>query len=279
MANNQVTLLDGASGTVLWHKANSKAPVWQFNITNPQVVVEMHREYIEAGAQIIFTNTFSANAGNMEGTEFDVASVVKAGVRLAKEAAAGTSTKVALDIGPLSEMLEPLGDLEEDEAAAIFKEQIGAGMEEEPDLIVLETFMDLNMMVIAAEVAKQYDVPVFCSMSFEKMGRTMFGNSVEDILEELEPLGIDVVGMNCSLGPDLALPIIQEFREKTDLPLMFKPNAGMPVKDENGNEVSEYSAEVFAQDVAPALDFVQYVGGCCGSDASYITAIKQRLNG
>ena len=105
----------------------------------------------------------------------------------------------------------------------------------------------------------------------------MFGNSVDDVIEELTPLGIDAVGLNCSLGPDLAVPIIKEFSEKTDLPIIFKPNAGKPILSADGTTVTAYSAQQFAEDVKPALGYVDYIGGCCGSDSSYIREIKKLL--
>ena len=105
----------------------------------------------------------------------------------------------------------------------------------------------------------------------------MFGNSVQDTIDTLSPLGIEAIGLNCSLGPDLALPIIKEFSEKTDLPLLFKPNAGKPILSADGEAVSPYTAKRFAEDVKPALQYVSYIGGCCGSDAEYIKEIKKML--
>ena len=274
-------MLDGAGGTSLWNMAEelgyAKDPVWKYNVDHPELVKRLAEEYIAAGSQIIYTNTFGANGPSVaRSSTYSVAEVVSAGVRIAKEAAAGTGVKVALDVGPLSLLMEPYGDLTEEEAEEIFREQIGAGMTENPDLIVLETFMDLEMMKVAASVAKSYGVPVLCTMTFEARGRTMMGNRVEDIVEELTELGIDGVGLNCSLGPVDALPIIREFAEQTDLPLVFKPNAGKPVMGEDGSVVSPYSAVDFAEDVAPVLDLVTYLGGCCGSNYDYIRELKAR---
>ena len=278
----EVILLDGAGGTTLWNMAEEKGyakdPVWKYNVEHPELVKRLAELYIEAGSQIIYTNTFGANGPSVaRSSDYSVAEVVSSGVRIAKEAAAGTGVKVALDVGPLSLLMEPYGDLTEEEAEEIFREQIGAGMTEHPDLIVLETFMDLEMMKVAASVAKGYDVPVLCTMTFEARGRTMMGNRVEDIVEELSELGVDGVGINCSLGPVDALPIIREFAEHTDLPLVFKPNAGKPVLAEDGSVVSPYSASDFAEDVAPVLDLVTYLGGCCGSSPDYIRELKDRL--
>ncbi len=272
-----LTLLDGAVGTSLWEKAEDKAPVWRYNLENPTIVSELHREYIDAGAEIILANTFGANAGAVSSSPYTVREVVETGVRLARAAADGTGVKVALSAGPLSTLLEPYGDLTEEEAAAIYEEQLGAGMDAGADLILLQTFMDVNMMAIAVRIAKQYGVPVFCAMTFEKVGKTMMGQSVQDVLDTLTPLGVDAVGLNCSLGPDLALPIIREFHEKTDLPLLFKPNAGKPILAPDGSTVTAYDADTFVDDILPAAEFVRYIGGCCGSNASYIRRLRERL--
>lgn len=277
-----VILLDGAGGTSLWNMAESlgygKEPVWKYNIEHPEIVKQLACDYIAAGSEIILANTFGANGPAVKrSSAYTVEQVVRAGVRLAKEAAAGTDVKVALDIGPLTMLMEPYGDLTEEEAEEIFREQIGAGMKEQPDLIMLETFLDLEMMKVAARVAKCHDVPVLCTMTFEGRGRTMMGNSVEDIVEELGELGVDGVGLNCSQGPETALPVILEFAEKTDLPLVFKPNAGKPVLAEDGSLISAYDAEHFVRDVESVLDKVTYIGGCCGSSPEYIRALKARV--
>ncbi len=273
-----IILLDGAIGTSLWGKAEQRGiarkPVWIYNIEHPEIVGELAREYIDAGSRVILSNTFGANRPSVEHSSgYSCGDVVRAGVRIAKEAAAGKA-RVALDAGPLSELLEPYGDLTEEECAELYEEQLGAGMEEKPDLILLETFMDVEMMRVAASVALRYGVPVLCSLTFEQAGRTMMGNTVQQAIDTLAPLGIAAIGMNCSLGPALALPVIREFSEKTDLPLIFKPNAGKPVLGPDGKEVSPYSAEMFVDEIRPALEFVSWIGGCCGTDPSYIRALK-----
>ena len=275
-----ITLLDGAQGTRLWALAAEhgvdREPVWKYNISHPEFVAQVCREYAEAGTEIICANTFGANRLVVEKNPgFTVEQVVREAVRIAREALAGTGVKVALDIGPLSVMMEPYGDLEEDEAEEIFGEMVKAGAEAGADCVFFETFLDMEMMRVAAQAAKRYPLPVFCSMSFEKSGRTMMGNSVEDILETLTPIGIDGIGMNCSLGPLLAVPIIREFSEKTELPLFFKPNAGMPVQRSDGSTGYDCTAERFAEEVAPALELVSYLGGCCGTDAEYIRKLKE----
>lgn len=281
--SKRITLLDGAVGTSLWEKAEAhgweKDPVWQFNITHPEIVTELNREYAEAGAEIVLANTFGANGPAVKRFPlFNQESVIKTGVRLAKEAVAGTKAKIALSVGPLSQLMEPWGDLSEEEVEKIYDEMIGYGMDEKPDCIMIQTFMDVEMMRVAATAAKRYSVPVFCTMTFEKSCKTIMGNSVEDVVNTLEPLGIDGIGMNCSIGPALALSVIREFHEKTDLPLVFKPNAGKPILSSDGSTVSAYDEKMFVHEIAPALEIVDYVGGCCGCNASYTRALKSFID-
>ena len=278
----QITLLDGAVGTSLWHYADEAGiknePVWKYSIEHPELVEKLTKEYYKAGAQIIQSNTFGANGPAIKrSSSYAPADVITESVKIAKAALAGTDAKISLPFGPLSMLLEPYGDLEEDECAEIFEEVIKPGVKAGADLIMLETFMDIEMMKIAATIAKKYDVPVFCSMTFEKAGRTMMGNSVQDVIDALTPIGIDAIGMNCSLGPEQAMPIIREFSEKTDIPLLFKPNAGKPILNSDGSSSAPIGAEEFAQLLRPSFDIVSYIGGCCGSDPSYIAEIKKCL--
>ncbi len=275
--SEKVILMDGAVGTSLWEKTDNKVPVWHYNIENPAIVSELHREYIAAGAQMLLCNTFGANRAAVAKSDYTVEQVVRAGVRLAKEAAEGTGVKVVFSAGPLSELLEPYGDLSEDEARGIYEEQIGAGMLEKPDIIFLQTFMDVEMLKIAQQVALRYDVPLFCAMSFDQTGHTMMGNTVPGIIEALTEQRVDAIGLNCSLGPDLAVPVLKTFRQNTDLPLVFKPNAGKPILVDGKSE-SGLSAEVFADDVLPAADIgATYIGGCCGTNPVYIRRLGEKL--
>ena len=281
--NKKITLLDGAFGTSLWHYADEAGvkndPVWKYNIEHPELVTKLTKAYYEAGSQIIQCNTFGANGPAVKrSSDYAPTDVVTAAVKIAKDALAGTDAIIGLPFGPLSMLLEPYGDLEEDECFEIYDEVIGAGAKAGADIVMLETFMDKEMMRIAATVGKKYDLPVFCSMTFEKSGKTMMGNSVQDIIDILAPIGIDAIGMNCSLGPEQAMPIIKEFSEKTDLPLIFKPNAGKPILNSDGTSSAPISAQEFAQLVKPSFEYVSYIGGCCGSDPSFITEIKKCLN-
>lgn len=263
-------LLDGATGTRLWELAEKagyeRKSVWTYNLEHPELVAQVAKEYIAAGSRLLCTNTFAANAievSHIGGATS--AEAVAAGVRAAKAAAAGTDVGIALDIGPLPMLLEPFGDLTEERAAAMFAEQLESGIAAGADCIFLETFTHLEMLRIAVREAKRFGVPVLCSMSFEAGGRTLMGDRVADIAGAMEELGAAAVGLNCSFGPELAVPVIREFADCTRLPLILKPNA------------SGIGAEEFAAALVPALELVDYVGACCGSGPEYIRALAKRL--
>lgn len=268
----KVVLLDGATGTNLWERTGTQFPIWQYNIENQEAVAALHRDYVDAGAEIILANTFGVNAMGLHNSPYTVEAVAAA--LEAAHAGAGGRAKVALDVGPLPMLLEPYGDLEEDEALAIFDEQIRAGAAGKPDLIFLETFMDIELLKLAVRAAAPYDLPIFCSMSFEACGKTIMGNSVADMVEGLKGLPVAALGLNCSLGPDAAAPLMAEFRKHTDLPLLFKPNAGKPVLVD-GRQEMQFDIGTFVADALPALDAgVTYLGGCCGTTPDYIRALS-----
>jgi 5-methyltetrahydrofolate--homocysteine methyltransferase len=277
----KVILLDGATGTSLWKKASDKQPVWKYNIENPEIVVELEKEYIAAGSQIIETNTFAANRSFVSReSNYSVARVVQAAVRLSHQAVEGTNVKVMLDVGPIMEMMEPYGPVSEAEVRDIYQEQISAGMECEykPDGIFLMTFIDLAMAEIAISVAEQYNVPIFVSMSFSEEGYTIMGNSVEDFANAMNqhPL-VQAIGLNCNLTPAKAAKVLAQLAEKTDKELIFKPNAGQP-KVVNGVTISGENAATFVEESLQALPLgVKYMGGCCGTDPSYISLLREEL--
>ena len=278
----KITLLDGAVGTGLWEIAEKngvkKVPVWIYNLEQPDFVRSLHRAYLEAGSEMILSNTFGANAPSVaRSSSYDPDTVVKTGVRLAKEAAEGTGVPVALAAGPLSQLMEPWGDLTEEEVRDTYLRHLESGMKAGADCVMLQTFIDMEMMRVAAEAAKEFGVPVFCTLTFEKVGKTIMGNSVKDVIDCLTPIGIDGIGMNCSLGPDLAVPVIKEFAERTSLPIVFKPNAGKPILAADGTGSASYDAETFVKDILPALPYVDMIGGCCGSNADYIRALREAV--
>lgn len=279
---NMVRLLDGAVGTTLWGLADkagvSRVPVWRYNVEHPELVEELHEKYIQAGSQMILTNTFGANGPMVRRvSKYSVPEIVGAGVRIARRVRGDRHVKLLCAIGPLSAFMEPYGDLEEEEVDAIFDEMISAADSEGVDGVMVQTFMDLDTACVAAKVAKRHGLPVFVTLSFEKNGRTIMGNTVPAVCRALENIGVDGVGMNCSFGPSTALPIIEAFSRTTKLPLVYKPNAGLPVTNPDGSVKVPYTAAQFAREIEPALDFVSYIGGCCNSDSEYVREIRALL--
>lgn len=268
----KITLMDGATGTRLWALAEAagfdRAPVWTYNLTHPELPRRVAEEYIAAGTTLLCSNTFAANGAEVARIPgMTVSEVVAAGVRIAKAAAeaAEGEVRVALDVGPLSNMLEPFGDVTPEEAHALFAEQIGAGVAAGADCVFLETFTSLEMLCIALSEARCFPLPVLCSLSFDKKsGRTMMGDDVTRICAVMEEGGAAAVGINCSFGPAGAVPVIREYAACTDLPLILKPNA-------------DVDAAAFAEALAPVLPLVSYAGACCGSDPDYIRAIAKYI--
>lgn len=286
--SKKIVLMDGAVGTSLWEKATDKVPVWRYSLENPKIVRELHEDMVQAGADIVLANTFAANAAEIHRTtSYSVQEVVSTAMKIAQDTVNGRA-KVALAVGPLTGLLKPYGDIPIQDACDMFEEQIGSGIPEKPDCIYIQTFMDLEMFKIAIRAADKYDIPILCSMSFmganksgkrSKMARTLMGNTVKQIADAMaEFKNIKGLGLNCSLGPVDALPIIDEFVAASDIPIIFKPNAGKPTVDENGLAGMAFDIETFAEDVSMAVEKgATYIGGCCGSNGKYIKRLGERI--
>ncbi len=245
------------------------------NLTDPDRITAIHRAYIEAGAEIIYTNTFGANGHKLAGTGHTPAEVISAGVAAAKKAA-GDTVLTALDIGPIGELLEPAGTLLFEEAYRLFAEQVTAGVEAGCDLIVIETMSDLYEAKAALLAAKEHSsLPVFVTLSFEETGRTFAGCGVDSMAVLLGALGADAIGINCSLGPREIRPILEKLAKETSLPLIVKANAGLPDPATGAYGVS---AEEFANEMAAIADCGAVIlGGCCGTTPAYLKALRARL--
>ncbi|MBO5502267.1 MAG: homocysteine S-methyltransferase family protein, partial [Clostridia bacterium] len=201
----------------------------EMNLTAGEAVTAIHRTYVEAGSRIIYTNTFGANAHKLAPTGLSPEDVIPAAVKLAKAATQGTDALVALNIGPLGELLEPMGSLTFEEAYALFAQMAKAGAAAGADLAVIETMTDLYEAKAALLAVKENTaLPVLVTMSFEATGRTFTGCTLAAMAHTLEGLGADAIGINCSLGPVQAAPFIRELAKHTSLPIIAKPNAGLP---------------------------------------------------
>ncbi len=271
----EFVLLDGAMGTLI-QKSGAKynSVPEELNITHPELITSIHKSYVDAGSNIVYANVFGANAYKLKESGYTVEEIVSAGVRNAKKAVEGTSTLVALDIGPIGQLLEPAGSLTFDEAYEYFKQEIIAG--KDADIIAFETMTDLYELKAAVLAAKENsDKPVIATMTFERNGRTFTGVSPSAMAVTLTGLGVDAVGVNCSLGPDELEGVVSEISKYTDLPIIIKANAGLP--DPNSNEYN-IKPEKFASCVKDLLKYgVKLIGGCCGTTPEYIEEIAKIL--
>ncbi len=246
------------------------------NFTRPNWIVSIHQAYLEAGSRIIYANTFGANRRKLARVNREPGPVIAAAIGLAKEAARGFGALVALDVGPIGELLEPMGTLSFETAYDVFAEMMRAGAAAGADLIVIETMTDLYEAKAALLAAKENTgLPVFVTMSFEASGRTFTGCTAASMARTLEGLGADAIGVNCSLGPRELLPLIRELRRNTALPLIAKPNAGLPDPEDGHYDLppEEFAAAMADLTRAGAT----LVGGCCGTDPAYIRSLKQIL--
>lgn len=277
---NEIIMLDGGMGTMLQAAGVPMGKVPEaLNVTHAEAVIDIHRQYIEAGADIIYANTFSANRYKLSYSDYSVGELVTAGIVNAKKAAdaSGRDVAVALDVGPIGELMEPNGSLKFEEAYDMFKEMMTVGAEAGADLIVIETSTDLLEMKAAVLAAKENtSLPVFSTMTFEKNGRTFTGVTVEAAALTLTGLGVDAVGINCSLGPNDIYPLAKKLVEWTPLPVIIKANAGLPNLNSGGYDIS---AEQFAEQMDKFMDLgVRIIGGCCGTTPEYIREMKKMLS-
>ena len=274
-----IKIFDGAMGTMLQKlglKLGENPEV--FNIYNEDIIYEVHKRYIEAGANFITTNTFGANRKKLRNTDFKVEEIITKALEIAKRAREGNEVKIALDIGPIGELLEPMGTLSFDEAYDIFKEQVIVGVKNGADIILIETMSDLYEAKAAILAAKENsNLPVFCTMSFEKNERTFTGCIPESMAMTLEGLGVDALGVNCSLGPREMESIIKRIVKSTNKDVIVQANAGMPSidGDRTSYEVDKYEFGEYGEKFVSLG--VNYIGGCCGTTPEYIEELSKRL--
>lgn len=274
-----IVILDGAMGTVLQQRGLPPGGQPELlNLTDPNLMRSIYQDYIDAGSQVIYTNTFGANGLKLAHAGRSVAEVIGAAVRVAREAAAGTDVRVALDIGPLGELLEPMGSLPFERAYDLFREMAEAGASAGADLAVIETMTDLYEAKAALLAVKENtELPVFVTMSFDESGRTFTGCTVSSMARTLEGLGADAIGLNCSLGPDQLAPLLAEICRNTRLPVIAKPNAGLPDPVDGHYDMGP---EAFVQALMPCLEAgVTIFGGCCGTSPAYIRQLRGALSG
>lgn len=273
---------DGGSGTIL--QANGLQPgelpeTW--NLSHKERIVKLHRDYFESGADIVVTNTFGANALKFPDHE-ELRQIVTNAVTLAKQARKEVGREddayVALDLGPTGKLLEPLGDLSFDRAVELFSEVVRYGAEAGCDLISIETMNDSYEVKAAVLAAKEScDLPVFATTTYDTDGKLLTGAPVEGVVALLEGLGVNALGVNCSLGPEQMLPIAQRLVNAASIPVIVNPNAGLP-RVEDGKTVYDVGPEEFASIMEQIADLgIQVAGGCCGTTPAHIHLLKERI--
>jgi 5-methyltetrahydrofolate--homocysteine methyltransferase len=271
-----VFLCDGAMGTELQKRglAVGVCPE-EYNVTNPKIIKEIHQDYFNAGARLVETNTFGANSLRLKfyGFENRVREFNIAGALLAREVCPINSF-VAGSIGPLGEMIEPLGEISEQHAYNVFAEQIKALQEGGVDVLFIETMMALDEAIIAVKSAKENsNLPVSITMTFElgKAGlRTPWGVDIKTAVDALSRLGVDIIGANCGRGFDEMIEVIKEMKSLTELPILVQANAGLP-EWVDGVSVYTETPEMIAPKVEKIISLgVKLIGGCCGTTPAHI---------
>lgn len=275
--DKKVVVLDGAMGTMLQNsglKIGEKPEM--LNITNPQIVYNIHKAYLESGADIIYTNTFGANRVKLK--DYPYQEVIEKGIEIAKQAVSDFGYgKIALDMGSIGELLEPIGSLSFDTAYDIYKEIVLIA-KDNVDLFVIETMSDLYELKAAVLAVKENcSLPVITTMSFDQSMRTFAGCPIEAMIATMEGLGVEALGVNCSLGPKQLNDIVNVLVKKCSLPIVLKPNAGLPFI-RNGVTKYDVSAEEFANIMAEYVkQGVSIVGGCCGTTDEYIAKLAEKV--
>lgn len=281
--SSHIVCLDGGMGTLLQAKGltpGEHPETW--NLTHPDIITDIHRQYYDAGSNVVSTNTFGANCLKFSEDELDnILCAAFENARAAREACTNPEEKfIALDIGPTGKLLKPLGELDFEDAVEIFAKTVRLGVKYGADLIFIETMNDSYETKAAVLAAKENsDLPVLVSNAYGEDGKLMTGASPAAMVAMLEGLGVDGLGTNCSLGPKQLRPVVEELLQYASVPVLCKPNAGLP-RDVDGKTVFDVSADDFAVEVADMVrSGVRIMGGCCGTTPDYIRATKEKNTG
>ena len=271
-------LLDGGMGTMLQARGLKLGEYPELAaLEHPDWLLDIHRAYVAAGSQILCANTFGANREKLRRTGRTVEEVIPPSIALARQAA-GDRALVALDLGPIGQLLEPTGSLDFETAVDIFAQEVRAARDAGADLVMVETMTDLQECRAALLAVKENsELPVMVSLTYEERGRTFLGHSPAAAALTLEGMGADAIGVNCSLGPREMPPLVEELTKWTTLPVSVKPNAGLP---DPGGAGYDITAEEFAAAMAALAELgVKFYGGCCGTTPDYIAKLARALEG
>ncbi len=287
----KIIICDGAMGTMMQKYGLGAGELPEaFNFTNPDVITKIHEAYYRAGSDFVSTNTFGCNRYKLAGSGYTVQEVVTQAVHLAREAAKRVSEEerargkkpgekfVGMDVAPIGRLMEPVGDLPFDEAYDMFKEQILAGVDAGADFIFFETFTDIYELKAGVLAAKENcDLPVFCSVTFQEDGRMLMGSDPLTAVNILQDLGIDALGINCSLGPKQIIGIAKQILAYSKLPVLVQPNAGLP-RVVDGETVYDVDIDAYVEAMQELLNAgIAIAGGCCGTNPEYIAALVKSV--
>lgn len=277
LCKNRILFFDGAMGTMLVEQGLRAGELPEvYNMIHPEIIKSIHTKYVNAGADVITTNTFGANELKLETSMYTVEEVIPQAVRLAKEAAG--QKLVALDIGPIGQFIKPIGTLSFERAYDIFARQVLAGAKSKVDLIIIETISDLYEAKAAVLAAKENsNLPIICTLTFQSNGRTLTGTDPLTMVNVLEGLGVDALGVNCSLGPKELVPVVEEILKFASVPVIVQPNAGLP-RVANGQYYYDLSPKNYAKYLRDLANMgVRIFGGCCGTNPDFITETRELL--
>lgn len=272
-----IVLLDGATGSNLMKAGMPRGVCTEVWITeHPQALLDLQRAYVAAGSQIIYAPTFSANRYSLarHGLQQHTAELNRKLVALSKEAADGKAL-VAGDMTTTGIPLEPLGVMKYDKLFEIYREQAETLAEAGADLLVIETMLGVDETSVALEASQSVcDLPVMCSMTVQADGGLYFGGSCLEAVQTLQELGASAVGINCSLGPEQLESIVRQMKQEAKIPLLVKPNAGMPIISDGGEAVYPMTPQDFAKHMRKLVELgADLIGGCCGTTPDFIAAL------
>ena len=281
----ELLYFDGGMGTLLQERGLEPGELPEtWNLTHADEIRQIHRSYIEAGSDIILTNTFGANALKFHDDRYSLEEIVTSAVGHVRAAAETAGVKrpiyTALDIGPTGKLLKPMGDLDFETAYEAFKEVMICGEKAGADLIHIETMSDTYELKAAVLAAKENtSLPVFATTIFDERGKLLTGADVPSVIALLEGLRVDALGINCGMGPEQMFPVLEQFLKYSSLPVIVKPNAGLP-KQRDGQTYYDVSPEEFAEDLEKIVEMgAAVVGGCCGTTPDHIRAMTERCRG
>ena len=279
--NQSIVCFDGGMGTLLQRQGLTPGEhPERWNLSHPEVITQIHRDYFDAGSHVVTTNTFGANLLKFDACELQqIICAAVANAKNAKEQSQGTQQKfIALDIGPSGKLLKPLGDLDFEDAVELFAQTVRIGVACGVDLILIETMNDSYETKAALLAAKETcDLPVVVTNAYGADGKLMTGATPAAMVAMLEGMGAAAIGANCSLGPKQLTPVVRELLENASVPVLLQPNAGLP-KVVDGQTLYDVTAEEFAEEVCALVQQgVRMVGGCCGTTPAYIKELHTRI--